>query len=218
MGNFTDSKLVTVEKISPNRYSGRNHAIDTITPHCFVGQFTALEMANMFSDPNWKASCNYCIGKDGEMGLVVHEKDGSWCSSSPANDNRAVTIECACDKTHPYAINSEVYKSLINLMTDICRRNGKTKLLWLGDKDKTLAYTPKSNEMIITVHRWFKAKECPGEYIYSRLGQIAKEVTANLQNEYKVQVGGTYTKEKAEKKVAKLKAAGFPGAKIIKAK
>lgn len=218
MGNFTDSKLVTVEKISPNRYSPRNHAIDTITPHCVVGQLSAETMCNMFSDPKYQASCNYCIGKDGEMGLIVHEKDGSWCSSDYANDNRAVTIECASDKEHPYAINDKVYASLTALMTDICKRNGKSKLLWLGSKEKTLAYTPKSDEMVITAHRFFKNKACPGEYIYSRLGQIAKEVTANLQNEYKVQVGGIYTKEKAEKKVAKLKAAGFPGAKVVKVK
>lgn len=215
---MSDSKLVTVKKISSKCYSPRNHAIDTITPHCFVGQFTAEEIANMLYDPNCQASCNYCIGTKGDIGLVIHEKDGSWCSSNYANDNRAVTIECASSKTHPYAINSKVYKSLINLMTDICSRSGKTKLLWLGDKEKTLAYTPKSDEMVITVHRWFKNKACPGDYIYSRLGQIAEEVTTNLQKEYTVQVGKTYTKEKAEKKVAKLKAAGFPGAKAVEVK
>ena len=104
----------------------------------------------------------------------------SWCSSSNANDQRAVTIECASDKTEPYAMNSKVYDSLIRLCTDICRRNGKKKLLWLGDRNKTLNYTPKSDEMVLTVHRWFANKSCPGDWLYSRLGDLAAKVTAAL--------------------------------------
>jgi uncharacterized protein YgiM (DUF1202 family) len=68
---------------------------------------------------------------------------------------------------------------------DICKRNGKTKLLWLGDKNKTLNYSPKSNEMVLTVHRWFANKSCPGDWLYNRLGDLAKQVTAKL--------GGTTT-------------------------
>lgn len=52
-------------------------------------------------------------------------------------------------------MNDKVYASLISLCTDICTRNGKKRLLWLEDKDKTLNYAPKSDEMVITVHRWF---------------------------------------------------------------
>ena len=63
---------------------------------------------------------------------------------------------------------------------DICKRNGKTKLLWLGDKDKTLAYEPKSGEMVLTVHRWFANKSCPGNWMYARMGDLAEKVTAAL--------------------------------------
>lgn len=80
----------------------------------------------------------------------------------------------------PYAMNSKVYESLIKLCTDICKRNGKKKLLWLGDKNKTLNYSPKSDEMMITVHRWFANKSCPGNWLYERLGDLAAKVTANL--------------------------------------
>ena len=83
------------------------------------------------------------------------EKDRSWCSSSSANDVRAVTIECASDAFSPYAFNDAVYEKLIQLCADICRRNGKTKLIWFGYKDKAINYTPAKNEMILTVHRWF---------------------------------------------------------------
>ena len=73
-----------------------------------------------------------------------------------------------------------VYQSLIKLCVDICRRNGKTKLLWLGDKEKTLGYTPKPDEMVLTVHRWFANKSCPGDWLYSRLGDLAEKVTELL--------------------------------------
>lgn len=34
--------------------------------------------------------------------------------------------------------------------------------------------------MIITVHRWFANKSCPGNWLYSRLGKLAAEVTKQL--------------------------------------
>lgn len=112
--------------------------------------------------------------------MYVEEKNRSWCSSSNANDQRAITIECASDTTDPYAMNSKVYDALIKLCVDICKRNGKKKLIWLGDKDKTLNYNPKSDEMVITVHRWFANKSCPGNWLYARLGDLAAKVTAQL--------------------------------------
>lgn len=63
---------------------------------------------------------------------------------------------------------------------DICKRNGKSKLLWLGDKDKTLAYSPKADEMVLTVHRWFANKSCPGNWMYARMGDLVEKVTAQL--------------------------------------
>ena len=112
--------------------------------------------------------------------MYVEEKNRSWCSSSSANDQRAVTIECASDTTEPYAFKDVVYQKLITLCVDICKRNGKSKLLWLGDKDKTLAYSPKADEMVLTVHRWFANKSCPGNWMYARMGDLAEKVTAQL--------------------------------------
>lgn len=110
----------------------------------------------------------------------MDECNRSWCSSSNPNDQRAVTIECASDMSEPYAMTNAVYEKLIALCVDICRRNGKTKLIWFGDKNKTLNYSPKSNEMVLTVHRWFANKSCPGDWLYSRLGDVANRVTAQL--------------------------------------
>ena len=211
---YSNSSLVSYTKLSPNHSGGRVHSITRITPHCVVGQLSAESIAGCFDDTSRQASCNYGIGTDGRVCLVVEEKNRSWCSSDRDNDQRAVTVECASDKTAPYAMNNKVYESLINLCVDICKRNGKTKLLWLGDKEKSLNYTPKSDEMIITVHRWFANKSCPGDWLYGRLGDLAAEVTKRLGGEstdklYRVQVGAFRNIENAKKLVAELKEKGY---------
>lgn len=177
---YTNSKLVSYTKLSPNHSGQRTHSIDRITPHCVVGQLSCESICGCFTSPSRQASCNYGIGKDGRISLCVEEKNRSWCSSSNANDQRAVTIECASDMSEPYAMSNSVYSSLVKLCIDICKRNGKKKLLWLGSKDKSLNYTPKSDEMVLTVHRWFANKSCPGNWLYSRLGELATKVTTEL--------------------------------------
>lgn len=177
---YTNSSLISYTVKSPNHSGARTHTIDRITPHCVVGQLTAPNIGSCFTSSAVSASCNYGIGTEGKIVLCVDETNRSWCSSSSANDQRAITIECASDKTEPYTMNSKVYNTLIELCVDICKRNGKTKLLWFADKDKTLAYSPKSNEMVLTVHRWFANKSCPGDWLYSRLGDVATTVTKRL--------------------------------------
>ena len=177
---YTNSSLVSYTKLSPNHSGQRTHSIDRITPHCVVGQCSVETLGSIFYPTSRLASCQYGIGTDGRIGMYVEEKNRSWCSSSNANDQRAITIECASDTTEPYAMNSKVYDALIKLCVDICKRNGKKKLIWLGDKDKTLNYNPKSDEMVITVHRWFANKSCPGNWLYARLGDLATKVTAQL--------------------------------------
>ena len=177
---YTNSKLVVYKKFSPNHSGKRTHAIDRITPHCVVGQCTAEGLGSWFAKTSTQASSNYGIDKDGRVGLYVEEKNRSWCSSSNANDQRAVTIECASDTKEPYTMNSKVYDALVKLCVDICKRNGKKKLIWISNKSKALNYVPKSDEMILTVHRWFANKSCPGNWLYSRLGKLATEVTKQL--------------------------------------
>ena len=177
--SYTNSALVSYTKLSPNHSGQRTHSIDRITPHCVVGQLSAESICACFPAGR-DASCNYGIGTDGRVSLCVEEKNRSWCSSSNANDQRAVTIECASDRTEPYAMNSKIYDSLVRLCTDICKRNGKKKLLWFADKNKSLNYNPKPDEMVLTVHRWFANKSCPGNWLYARLGDLANEVTAAL--------------------------------------
>lgn len=219
---MSNSPLVSYTKLSPNHSGQRTHAVDRITPHCVVGQCSVETLGNIFAPTSRQASCQYGIGVDGRVGMYVEEKNRSWCSSSNANDQRAITIECASDATHPYAFNDTVYAKLIELCTDICKRYGKTKLLWFGDKTKTLNYEPASNEMVLTVHRWFANKSCPGDWMYARMGDLASKVTAKLggstggndkpvdnQVLYRVQTGAFANKVNADAMLQKVKAAGF---------
>lgn len=185
---YTNSPLVSYTKLSPNNSGTRTHAIDRITIHCTVGQCSVETLGNLFYNVKKQASSNYGVGYDGRIGLYVPESKRSWCSSSSANDQRAVTIEVASDTTSPYAVKDAAYKATLDLVEDICRRNGKKKLIWLGDKDKTLNYQPKADEMVMTVHRWFANKSCPGEYLYSHQGDIAKEITKRLADTCEVEL------------------------------
>lgn len=184
MIKMSNSSLVNYTKISPNKgnyvngkwVAKRTHTIDTISIHCVAGQASVQGLGNLFADPNREASSNYGIGYDGQIGMYVEEKDRSWCTSSASNDNRAITIEVASDAYHPYAVKDAAYKALIKLLVDICKRNKIEKLLWKDDSN-LIGQVAKQN---MTVHRWFANKACPGDWLYSRHGQIANEVNKQL--------------------------------------
>lgn len=175
---MSNSPLATYTRITKNKTSPRNHAIDTITIHCIVGQWTAKQGCDYFATTDRQCSANYVVGKDGSIGLSVDEKDRSWCSSNGTNDNRAITIEVASDTTHPYAVTAKAYAALLDLVTDICKRNGIKKLVWSTNKNDRVNHRNGCN---MTVHRDFANKACPGEYLYFRHGEIAAEVNRRLQ-------------------------------------
>lgn len=176
---MSNSPLVTYTNLTSHCNSPRSHAIDTITIHCYVGQVTAKQGCDFFVTTPRAASSNYVVGYDGSIGLSVEEKNRSWCSDSPENDHRAITIETACDAFPPYAVTDAAYKALIELCADICKRNGIKRLLWKGDKS-LIGQVDKQN---MTVHRWFAAKACPGDYLYERHGAIADAVNKKLEDD-----------------------------------
>ena len=217
---MSNSKLISCTLISPNKNSPRNHKIDTITIHCVVGQCSAERIGEIFKPTSRQASSNYGIGYDGRIGLYVDEADRSWCSSSAANDNRAITIEVASDTKHPYAVNDKAYAALLDLVEDICRRNGIKKLVWSTSKDDRVNHKNGCN---MTVHRDYANKSCPGDYLYNRHGEIAAEVNkkegfdtyiVQIGKYYKVQVGAFSVKKNAEAMLEKLKKAGHDDAFI----
>lgn len=176
---MSNSSLVKYTKISPNKTSPRSHKIDTITIHCMAGNLTVERCGDIFASPDRKASSNYGIGTDGRIALYVDEKDRSWCSSNSENDNRAITIEVANDggAETGWHVSDKAKTALITLLADICKRNGIKKLLWKGDKS-LIGQIDKQN---MTVHRWFAAKACPGDYLYNMHGDIANDVNKILE-------------------------------------
>lgn len=216
---MSNSPLVSYTKISPNRSSPRNHKIDTVTIHCVVGQCSVETLGNVFAPASRQASSNYGIGVDGRIGMYVEEKDRSWCSSNAANDNRAITIEVASDTKEPYAVNAKAYAALIDLLVDICKRNGIKELVWSTNKADRVNHKNGCN---MTVHRDYANKSCPGTYLYERHAQIAAEVNKRLGGTsikpetpgpsgslYRVQTGAFKVKANADAMLAKVKAKGF---------
>ena len=169
---MSNSPLVNYTKISPNKNSPRNNKIDKITIHHMAGNLTVEACGNVFASSSRQASSNYGVGTDGRIGLYVEEKDRSWCSSSPENDHRAVTIEVANDGGAPdWHVSDKALEATINLCVDICKRNGIKKLNFTGDKNGNL-----------TQHNYFANTTCPGPYLSSKFPYIADEVNKRLNN------------------------------------
>lgn len=178
---MSNSSLVSYTKLSPCKNSPRNHAIDTITIHCMAGNLSVESCGALFQNYNRQTSSNYGIGSDGRIALYVNESDRSWCTSSRSNDHRAITIEVANDggASTGWHVSDKAMASLINLLVDICKRNNIPELRWKGDKN-LIGQVDKQN---MTVHRWFAAKACPGDYLYGAHPQIAAEVNKRLKGE-----------------------------------
>ena len=166
---MSNSKLVNYTKISPSS-SGRDQKIDKITIHHMAGDLTVEQCGELFYRPSTQASANYGIGSDGRVGMYVEEANRSWCSSSPSNDHRAVTIEVANDGRAPdWHVSDKALAKLIELCVDICKRNGIKQLNYTGDKTGNL-----------TRHNMFAATTCPGPYLQGKFPYIAVEVNKRL--------------------------------------
>lgn len=179
---MSNSKLVTYTRISPNRTSPRNGVIRGVAIHCTaggrnkrardtadLGRFTTYDRKN-------GASCNYAVGGDGSIALVVPESDRAWCTSNPI-DHQIVSIEVASDIDAPNRVTDAALSALLDLLTDICRRNGIPSLLWHGRRDLMGNWAAQN----MVVHRWTRTdKVCPGDYLYNLHPWIAGQVNARL--------------------------------------
>lgn len=202
---MSNSKLVVYTNWSPNHSGKRNHKIDTVTIHHMAGNLTIESCGQIFARVSRQASSNYGIGTDGRIGQYVDEANRAWTTSSPENDNRAITIEVANDEIGgQWHVSDKAYESLLKLVTDICQRNGIKRLNYTGDKTGNL-----------TMHCWFAATACPGNYLKSKFPDIAKEVNRRLKASeeskirYTVQCGTFTKKANARLKANELKRQGF---------
>ena len=175
---MSNSALISYTKLSPNHSGKRTKKIDTITIHCMAGQLSVESCGALFAQSSRQASSNYGIGTDGRIALYVDEANRSWCTSSNANDQRAVTIEVANNGGAPdWPVSAKAYAALLDLVTDICKRNGIKRLVWSTSKNDRVNHLNGCN---MTVHRDYANKSCPGDYLYNRHGQIAAEVNKRL--------------------------------------
>ena len=176
---MSNSALICYTKLSPNHSGNRTHAIDTISIHCMAGNLSVESCGALFAKSSRQASSNYGIGSDGRIALYVPEAYRSWCTSSRANDQRAITIEVANNGGAPdWPVSDKAMCSLVDLVTDICKRNGIKALVWSTDKGDRMEHRNGCN---MTVHRDYAAKACPGDYLYRLQGKIASEVNLRLR-------------------------------------
>ena len=169
---MSDSGLITYSAISPNCNRPRRYPISKITPHHMAGNLSLKQIAEIEGRPARRMSSNYAIASNGDIALLCHEADRSWCSSSPENDHRAITIEVANDQIGGnWHVSDAAFESLIALCVDICQRNPAlaSGLNYTGDARGNL-----------TKHSYFKNTACPGPYLGSRFGDLAKEVNRRL--------------------------------------
>lgn len=168
---MSNSSLVNLVSYSPNHSGRRTHPITKIAIHHTAGVLTAAGIGNVFKSTARQASCNYGIGNDNKVVLVVDECNRAWTTSSSWCDNRAVTIEVSnCQYGGSWLVSDRVLNTLIDLVTDICRRNGIKNCTYTGGTDG-----------VLQMHKWYAQTSCPGPYLASKFNYIAQEVNKRLK-------------------------------------
>ena len=170
---MSNSPLVQATILSPNHSGRRNQKITKIAIHHAAGVINGRNLAGIFVPRSRRASANYNLGSDGIIVLGVDESNRAWSTSSSWCDNRAVTIEVGNSTRGPqWLVSDYVLNRLIDLVTDICRRNGIYPCTYTGGKDG-----------VLQKHEWYKNTNCPGPYLGSKFPYIANEVNKKLRGD-----------------------------------
>ena len=133
------------------------------------------------TNPNGRSgvSATYGVDGSGKIGLFVDESNVPNTSSSPDNDEKAVTIEIA-NKPEAYArykknhdnsweISDAAMESAKQLTVDVAKRNGIKKFEYTGDPSGSWTY-----------HRMFTDKSCPGDYIVGKTSSILEDINNRI--------------------------------------
>ena len=168
---MSNSPLVQARILSPNHSGRRNQKITKIAIHHAAGVISGRNLARIFVPKSRQASANYNLGSDGFIVLGVDESNRAWTTSSSWCDNRAITIEVGNSTRGPqWLVSDYVLNRLIDLVTDICRRNGIYPCTYTGGKDG-----------VLQKHEWYSNTNCPGPYLGSKFPYIAGEVNKRLR-------------------------------------
>ena len=214
---MSQSSLVSYRDYSAKHWNDRQgNGIKRIVIHHCAGVLSVEQLGNLFR--NKDGSSTYGIGYDGRVGQYVPEEYRPWTTSGWEPDRNCITIEVSNSaKDGNWPVSDKVLGVLIDLVTDICRRNGLT-INYTGDKRGNLL-----------MHKWYVSTACPGPYLESKFPYIAAEVNRKLKagatsnaakpssgTLYRVQVGAFRNKPNADNYLKAVKAKGFRDAIEVK--
>jgi len=179
---MSNSPLVSDVILSPNTYGARKQPILGAAIHYMCWYCTAETCAESFVPVSRHASANYMVGKYGDIVLGVPEDEAAGTTSSEYCDQRCITIECAnymedADGHVCGQLPDATWESLVALLADICRRNGKARAVYNGSADFD---TVGPDELILVKHKWFGSTDCPGPWLDQQFDRLADEVNERL--------------------------------------
>ena len=160
---MSNSTLVNKKILTSVNYSkGRDgKKIKKITIHHCAGVLTIEQIASFFKNGSREVSAHYGIGNDGRSVQCVDEKNTAWTDGNWESNCTSVTIETSNSKTGgKWPVSNKALGTLIKLVADIAYRNNLGTLV----KGKNLTW-----------HSMYASTACPGNYLRSKMGYIAKE-------------------------------------------
>lgn len=171
------SSLATYYNQNSHKGYGKRLAVKGVAVHCMAGNMTAKRCADYFKGRKDGIGSNYCIGSDGSIACSSAEEYAPFCTSSATVDKNCISIEVANDGGAPdWHMSAQALNSLALLIADIFKRYGIKKAIFLNDKTKRTDFAKQN----ITLHRWFAAKACPGNYCISMLPAVCNNINVLL--------------------------------------
>lgn len=178
---------VTIPAHEGNYTKGRTKKIEAITIHHMAGILTAEACGKEFQKVGRGGSSHYGIGNDGKIASYVDESDTAWTNTNWDSNCKSITIEVSnCSRNSNWPVSDKALKSLIQLVSDIAKRNNLGTLV----KGKN-----------VTWHSMFYNTICPGPYLLSKLDYIISEANRlntvvsaqSSETIHKYKVGDTVT-------------------------
>ena len=156
---------VVVKAHSGNYTAGRGgYKINHITVHHMAGVLTAAQCGSIFAKAGRNGSAHYGVGSDGKIGLYVNESDRAWSDSNWQSNCTTVSIETSNSATGGnWPVSALTFNKLVLLVADIAKRNGLGRLV------------PGKN---LTWHSMYAATACPGDYLRSKMQELANRANA----------------------------------------
>lgn len=172
---MSQSKLVNVTMLTnhigyPDGKKGRGGAkIDKIFVHHMAGILTAEQCGRVFKSR--AASAHYGIDSKGRVGQYVLEENTAWHCASKLYNQRSIGIELSNDSGAKggWHVSDKAIAKCVDLIVDICQRNGIKKINYTGDLKGNLC-----------MHRWTASTSCPGPYLSKKFKCIADQVNKKL--------------------------------------